>query len=73
MLCGVIEGLQRNGWNDVAVIAVETEGAASFRAATLAGAPVEIDAITSIARPAPFLVKQTRPVVEPLTMFKAAN
>jgi L-serine/L-threonine ammonia-lyase len=31
------------------VIAVETEGAASFRAATLADAPVEIDAITSIA------------------------
>lgn len=49
LLCGVIEGLQRNGWNDVEVIAVETEGAASFRAATLAGAPVEIDAISSIA------------------------
>jgi L-serine/L-threonine ammonia-lyase len=49
LLCGVIEGLQRNGWGDVPVIAVETEGAASFRAATLADAPVEIDAITSIA------------------------
>jgi L-serine/L-threonine ammonia-lyase len=49
LLCGVIEGLQRNGWGDVPVIAVETEGAASFRAATLADAPVEIDAITSVA------------------------
>jgi len=49
LLCGVIEGLQRNGWGDVPVIAVETEGAASFRAATLADAPVALDAITSVA------------------------
>lgn len=49
LLCGVIEGLQRNGWGDVPVLAVETEGAASFRAAMSAHAPVEIDAITSVA------------------------
>lgn len=49
LLCGVIEGLHRNGWQDVPVIAVETEGAASFHAAKEAGKPVEIDRITSIA------------------------
>jgi L-serine/L-threonine ammonia-lyase len=49
LLCGVIEGLHRNGWHDVSVIAVETEGAASFRAATLAGKPVEIEKISSVA------------------------
>ncbi len=49
LLCGVIEGLHRNDWRDVPVIAVETEGAASFRAATLAGKPVEIEKISSVA------------------------
>ena len=49
LLCGVIEGLQRNGWHDVPVIAVETNGAASFHAATLAGKPVQLEQITSIA------------------------
>lgn len=49
LLCGVIEGLHRNGWNDVPVIAVETEGAASFHAASKAGHAVEIERITSIA------------------------
>ena len=49
LFCGIIEGLRRNGWNDVAVVAVETEGAASFHAAIKAGKPVEIERITSIA------------------------
>ncbi|WP_260963146.1 pyridoxal-phosphate dependent enzyme [Pseudomonas citri] len=49
LLCGVVEGLHRNGWQDVPVIAVETEGAASFRAATEAGRPVEIERISSVA------------------------
>lgn len=49
LLCGVVEGLHRSGWQDVPVIAVETEGAASFRAATLAGQAVEIERISSIA------------------------
>jgi len=49
LLSGVVEGLQRNGWNDVPVIAVETQGAASFHAATLAGKAVEIEKITSVA------------------------
>lgn len=49
LLCGVVEGLHRNGWADVPVIAVETEGAASFAAAVQAGQPVELAGITSIA------------------------
>lgn len=49
LLCGIAEGLQRSGWNDVSIIAVETEGAASFHAALAAGAPVELDRITSVA------------------------
>jgi L-serine/L-threonine ammonia-lyase len=32
LLCGVVEGLHRNGMNAVPVIAVETEGAASLHA-----------------------------------------
>ena len=49
LLCGVVEGLHRNGWQNTPVIAVETEGAASFAASVLAGQRVELDAITSIA------------------------
>lgn len=49
LLCGVIEGLHRNGWIGVLVIAVETEGAASFAQAIKAGYRVELAAITSIA------------------------
>lgn len=49
LLSGVVEGLQRNGWHDVPVIAVETEGAASFHAAIQAGHTVELDAINSVA------------------------
>lgn len=49
LLCGVVEGLRRNGWHDTPVIAVETEGTASFHAALQAGHPVELDSIRSIA------------------------
>ncbi|WNW13607.1 pyridoxal-phosphate dependent enzyme [Pseudomonas sp. DTU_2021_1001937_2_SI_NGA_ILE_001] len=49
LLCGVVQGLQRNGWHDVPVLAVETEGAASLHAASLAGQAVEIERITSVA------------------------
>ncbi|WP_455922809.1 pyridoxal-phosphate dependent enzyme [Pseudomonas putida] len=49
LLCGVIEGLRRNGWHDVPVIAVETHGAASFHAAVQAGQGVAIERIDSIA------------------------
>lgn len=49
LLCGVVEGLQRNHWRDVPVLAVETEGAASFHAAVEAGRTVELPRIASVA------------------------
>lgn len=49
LLAGVVEGLQRNGWHDVPVLAVETEGAASLHASLAAGHRVELPAITSVA------------------------
>lgn len=49
LLSGVVEGLHRNGWKDVPVIAVETEGADSLAQSVRAGQRVELAAITSIA------------------------
>lgn len=49
LLSGVAEGLHRNGWGDVPILAVETEGAASYHQALRAGKPVEIDKINSVA------------------------
>jgi len=43
------EGLKRNGWHDVPVLAVETEGAASLHAAVQAGHSVELERIASVA------------------------
>lgn len=49
LMSGVVEGLHRNGWSDIPVVAVETTGAASFQAALKAGHTVELEQITSIA------------------------
>jgi L-serine/L-threonine ammonia-lyase len=49
LLCGVVEGLRRNGGANIPVIAVETHGAASLHAAMQAGHPVALNQITSIA------------------------
>ena len=49
LLCGIAEGLQRNGLGAVPIVAVETEGAASLRAALDAGQPVTLPRIDSIA------------------------
>jgi L-serine/L-threonine ammonia-lyase len=49
LLCGVLEGLHRRGWNDTPVLAVETLGANSLHAAIKAGQLVALDTITSIA------------------------
>ena len=49
LLCGVAIGLARHGWDDVPIVAAETEGAASYRAAIEAGGPVEIPRIASVA------------------------
>ncbi|MGM3276715.1 pyridoxal-phosphate dependent enzyme [Ralstonia sp. 24A2] len=49
LLCGVMEGLQRNGWSNVPVIAVETEGADCFARSIAQGKPVELATISSVA------------------------
>ncbi len=49
LLAGVTEGLDRNGLQDIPIIAAETEGAASLATSVKAGKVVELPAITSIA------------------------
>ncbi|MDQ2990920.1 MAG: pyridoxal-phosphate dependent enzyme, partial [Pseudomonadota bacterium] len=49
LMCGVIAGLRRNGWPDVPVIAVETEGAESLARSIEAGQRIELPRISSIA------------------------
>jgi L-serine/L-threonine ammonia-lyase len=49
LLCGVLQGLHRNDWGDVPVIAVETEGAASYHASVQAGKLITLDAIDTVA------------------------
>jgi L-serine/L-threonine ammonia-lyase len=49
LLCGAIAGLRRNGWDQVPVIAVETEGADSFAQSVKANARIELPRIASIA------------------------
>ncbi len=49
MLSGVGDGLKRNGWQDVPLLAIETEGAASFNQAIKANQPIELNEITSVA------------------------
>jgi L-serine/L-threonine ammonia-lyase len=51
LLCGVLVGLRRNGWESVPVVAVETQGAESFHIGMKAGKPVRLEGgITSIAK-----------------------
>lgn len=49
LLSGVAEGLRRNGWGHIPILAVETDGAASFHEATKVGHSVQLERITSIA------------------------
>jgi L-serine/L-threonine ammonia-lyase len=49
LLCGVVEGLRRNGWGQVPVVAVETAGADAYAQSLRAGERIELPAITSIA------------------------
>lgn len=49
LLCGLVEGLHAVGWTDIPILAVETEGAASFAASVQAGRSVTLDRITSVA------------------------
>lgn len=49
LLCGIAEGLHRNSWEDVPIIAVETEGAASFYRSVEAGKRIQLDEIKTVA------------------------
>jgi L-serine/L-threonine ammonia-lyase len=49
LLNGVIEGLRRNDWQDVHVLAVETEGTASLAASLEQGRLVTLSEITGVA------------------------
>ena len=49
LLAGVVEGLQRNGWGDVPVLAVETTGAASLHQSMQTGQHITLDGIASLA------------------------
>lgn len=49
LLSGVVEGLRRNGLDDIPVIAIETRGADSLARSVAAGSRIELEAITSIA------------------------
>lgn len=49
LLCGLLEGLHQTGWTEVPVVAVETEGAASFAQSVAAGQLITLERITSIA------------------------
>lgn len=80
LLCGVIEGLHRNNWADVPIVAVETEGAESFALSVREGRLVELDAITSIATSLgarqvcsqAFMWSKTHPVKNVVVSDKAA-
>jgi L-serine/L-threonine ammonia-lyase len=50
LLCGLAEGLERHGWSDVALVAVETEGAASLYRSVKERKLITLDGITSVAK-----------------------
>lgn len=49
LLCGIFEGMKRNGWESTQVITTETIGAASFYESFRAKKMVELKEITSVA------------------------
>ncbi|NXH37772.1 SDSL protein, partial [Dicaeum eximium] len=49
LLAGVVAGLQQVGWQDVPIVAAETQGAHSFHEALKAGRLVTLPDITSVA------------------------
>ena len=50
LLCGVLQGMHKHGWNDVALITVETEGTRSFNLCVENGEWKALDKINSIAK-----------------------
>lgn len=49
LLCGMVEGLVKNGWEDTQILAVETEGTASLYKSVQANELITLDKIESIA------------------------
>mmetsp|Transcript_14208 Transcript_14208/g.28660 ORF Transcript_14208/g.28660 Transcript_14208/m.28660 type:complete len:406 (+) Transcript_14208:57-1274(+) len=49
LICGLFEGLERNGLSKTTVVAAETDGAASFGKAFVSGTKVRLESIDSIA------------------------
>ena len=49
LFCGVMQGLQRRGWGETYVLAVETEGAASLAKSLKEGRLATLDEVTSFA------------------------
>jgi L-serine/L-threonine ammonia-lyase len=49
LLCGVAQGMERNGWHDAIIVAAETTGAASYKASLEAGELTRIASINTIA------------------------
>ena len=49
-MLGILNGLKRNGWEDVPVLAMETNGADSLNTSIKAGTVVTLDSIKSIAK-----------------------
>jgi L-serine/L-threonine ammonia-lyase len=49
LMCGVVEGFKRNRWENIPILAVETQGADSLSTASKAKKHIGIDRITSIA------------------------
>jgi L-serine/L-threonine ammonia-lyase len=49
LLCGIMEGMERNNWKRTVFLSAETEGAASYARAMEAGQVVTLDRIDTIA------------------------
>ncbi|HAC34129.1 MAG TPA: serine dehydratase [Gammaproteobacteria bacterium] len=49
LMCGLVEGMQRYGWDNVPLLAVETIGTDSLYASCQAGERIQLEKITSIA------------------------
>lgn len=49
LLCGVVEGLKRYHWENIPILAVETQGADSLSVASKANKHIGLDSISSIA------------------------
>lgn len=49
LMSGVVEGVRRNGWPDIPILAVETDGAASLHECTIQSSHANIGHINSIA------------------------